>query len=254
MASYTIAYETGLTDEYLRDIYCTIKKSVVHFSYGELDTIFEIALKNRSLFPGKNLTGIKNPKTYLERWVSDYRNAVIDPPPFRQATPKSSCSDPAIRTIVMVTQGVSEEAVIEKERAHNLFMSAENIQGSLLEEYIEVSTRPYGWIYCAGNTLRAIDFCSSDGSVFLQIKNKSNTENSSSSNIRQGTTIIKWYRLGTRTIRGRKLPVYKWSDLNVIINEHRTLFHLPPCNMTEEDYIGFISNMAKLNHNLITDE
>lgn len=72
---------------------------------------------------------------------------------------------------------------------HNLFMSAENIQGNLLEEYISVSTRPYGWIWCNGNVLRAIDFCSSDGAVLLQIKNKSNTENSSSSAIRTGTTI-----------------------------------------------------------------
>ena len=154
----------------------------------------------------------------------------------------------------MVTQGVSETVVLEKEQAHNLFMSAENVQGNLLEEYISVSTRPYGWIWCAGNTLRAIDFCSSDGAVLLQVKNKSNTENSSSSNIRQGTTILKWYRLGTRTVRGQKVPTYKWDALNAIINDHRTLFHLPPCNMTEEHYIQFISNLANLNHDLITAE
>lgn len=70
----------------------------------------------------------------------------------------------------MVTQGISETVALEKEQAHNLFMSAENVQGNLLEEYISVSTRPYGWIWCAGNTLRAIDFCSSDGAVLLQIK------------------------------------------------------------------------------------
>jgi LL-H family phage holin len=32
----------------------------------------------------------------------------------------------------------------------------------------------------------------------LQIKNKLNTENSSSSNIREGTNIKKWYRLNTK--------------------------------------------------------
>lgn len=154
----------------------------------------------------------------------------------------------------MVTQGVSETIALEKEQAHNLFMSAENIQGNLLEEYISVSARPYGWIWCAGNTLRAIDFCSSDGAVLLQVKNKSNTENSSSSNIRQGTTILKWYRLGTKTVRGQKIPTYKWAALNAIINEHRTLSHLPPCNMTEDHYIQFISNLANQNHSLITAE
>ena len=60
---------------------------------------------------------------------------------------------------------------------------------NLLEEYISISVRPYSWIWCNGNVLRAIDFCSSDGSILLQIKNKSNTENSSSSSIRTGTNI-----------------------------------------------------------------
>lgn len=254
MASYTIAAEAALSDEFLRHIYRTVKASKVHFSYDELDTIFEIALKNRSLFPGINLAGVNTPDAYIERWVGEYRNAIINYPHSHIASPKSACSDPAIRTIVMVTQGISETIALEKERAHNLFMSAENVQGNLLEEYIATSARPYGWIWCAGNTLRAIDFCSSDGAVLLQVKNKSNTENSSSSNIRQGTTILKWYRLGTRTVRGRKVPDYKWDSLNAIINAHRTLFHLPPCNMNEESYIQFISNLANLNRNLITAE
>lgn len=254
MASYTIANETALSDERLRHIYHTIKASNTHFSYEDLDAIFEIALKNRALFPGINLAGVNNPDAYMARWVGEYRNAITNYPHSRIASPKSACSDPAIRTIVMVTQGLSDSAALEKERAHNLFMSAENVQGNLLEEYIAISTRPYGWIWCAGNTLRAIDFCSSDGTVLLQVKNKSNTENSSSSNIRQGTTILKWYRLGTRTEKGRKVPAYKWEALNAIINDHRTLFHLPPCHMSEMDYIQFISNLASQNRNLITDE
>ena len=100
-------------------------------------------------------------------------------------------------------------------------MSAENIQGNLLEEYIAQKVRPYGFIWCEGNVLRAIDFCNTDGSLFLQIKNKSNTENSSSSNIREGTSIEKWYRLGTRTQAGKRLPDYKWHILNNFINQNR---------------------------------
>ena len=57
MASYTIATETTLTDERLRQIYNTVKAGAIHFSYDELDTIFEIALNNRGLFPGINLAG-----------------------------------------------------------------------------------------------------------------------------------------------------------------------------------------------------
>jgi hypothetical protein len=137
---------------------------------------------------------------------------------------------------------------------HNLFMSAENIQGNLLEEYISISIRPYGWVWCNGNVLHAIDFCSEDGAVLLQIKNKSNTENSSSSAIRIGTDIKKWYRLGTRTQNGEKLPVYKWDSLNQIINGHITTGIAPSCHMTEESYQKFLRHITTQNTNIISDK
>lgn len=42
MASYTIATETALTDERLRQIYNTVKAGIIHFSYDELDTILKL--------------------------------------------------------------------------------------------------------------------------------------------------------------------------------------------------------------------
>lgn len=255
MTRYSISIEDNLSNDNLRALYETVKAKEVHFSYDDLDVIFEIALSNRSLFPNVNLSGNNNPLAYFDRWVSDYRSAIINMPHTRIASPKSACSDPAVKKIVMMTQGISEDEATAQESHHNLFMSAENIQGNLLEEFISISVRPYGWIWCAGNTLRATDFCSSDGSVLLQVKNKSNTENSSSSNIRQGTSILKWYRLGTRTAQGVKIPVYKWSQLNEIINAHKTAgTHLPLCNMTEDKYISFLSNLARLNPGMITSE
>ena len=254
MASYTIA-KSSEPDEVLRHCYDYAKSLEPHFTYDELDIIFEVALKSRGLFPGINLSGNNTVSEYLLRWVSDYRAAIINPPSSRIANAKSACSDPAIRQIVMVTQNLSLQDASEQEKHHNLFMSAENIQGNLLEEYIAVNTRPYGWIWCAGNTLRAIDFCNQDGSVLLQIKNKSNTENSSSSNIREGTSILKWYRLGTRAIQKKLYPAYKWDSLNHMINEHKTTgFQLPPCNMNEEHYVQFITNIAKYNPQIITSE
>ena len=130
-----------------------------------------------------------------------------------------------------------------------------NKLGNLLEEYIALKTRKYGFLWCNGNVLRAIDFCNTDGSLFLQIKNKSNTENSSSSNIREGTNIKKWFRLGTRTQNGQKYPDYKWADLNAIINSNRTDNHeLNPCQLSEEEYISFLDNVATRNTELITDK
>ena len=132
-------------------------------------------------------------------------------------------------------------------------MSAENIQGNLLEEYIASKVRPYGFLWCDGNIVRAVDFCNTDGSCMLQIKNKSNTENSSSSNIREGTSIEKWYRLGTRTRNGVKTPDYKWETLNDLINQHKTQGrNLSPCRMSEQDYCRFLVEKATANTCLIT--
>ena len=255
MPSYEIEIIKGIKDQDISACYEKAKSIDPDFSYEDLDIIFSIALDSKSLFPKLNLSGSFSTAAFIERWVSNYRNAIINPPHTHIAKPKITCSDPAVKRIVMMTQGITEADADAEELSHNLFMSAENIQGNLLEEYIATSTRPYGWIWCTGKTLRSIDLCSSDGKVLLQIKNKSNTENSSSSQIRQGTSIEKWYRLGTRTIKGKRYPTYKWDILNEIVNGHQTAgFDLKPCSMSEDHYIQFISDWAKCNPDMITSE
>ena len=221
---------------------------------NDLDCIFEIAVDNKA-FPNINITGDKNEKIYIEKWVSGYDNAMDNLPSNRIASAKSACSDPAIKLLVQATRGSSDEEAISEESFHNLYMSAENIQGNLLEEYIALNTRKYGFLWCNGNVLRAIDFCNTDGSLLLQVKNKNNTENSSSSNIREGTDIIKWYRLGSCKVNGKVCPKFHWDELNDIINSHKTEgFDLPPCNMNEEDYEAFLRRVATNNPNIITDK
>ena len=221
---------------------------------NDLRIIFEVGLSNLSLFPNIKLSDSATYIDYLEKWIKSYTDATLNPPSKRKATPKSSCSDPAIQTIVQIALNADENFTLRMAAYHNLFMSAENIQGNLLEEYISISTRPYGWIWCNGDVLRAIDFCSSDGAVLLQIKNKSNTENSSSSAIREGTTIEKWYRLGTKTVDGQKLPSYKWASLNKIINAHITTQIDTNCNMNEDSYQEFLRNIISKNTNIISDK
>lgn len=253
MASYTIANER-ISGKQLQQYYAAAKAGYRSVNWTDLDLIFAIALEHRDRFPGINLTGMQSPKFYIERWVKGYVDAVNNPPSGRTANPKSACTDPAIKVIVKATQGLTEAEASQGEANHNLFMSAENIQGNLLEEYIAEKTRPYGFLWCDGNVLRAIDFCNSDGTFFLQVKNKSNTENSSSSSIREGTTIEKWYRLGTRTRGGVKVPDYKWPALNALINAHKTQGRtLPPCAMSENDYQQFLAQKAGANHGLITN-
>lgn len=254
MPSYTIANQT-IENEILQKYFDHAKLLFPIKNWNDLNHIFNVACKNRDRFPSINLQGKCDPEHYIERWVKGYYDATNNPPSKRTANPKSTCTDPAIRVIVKSTRELSEKDALFGEITHNLFMSAENIQGKLLEEYIALKVHPYGFIWCDGNVLRAIDFCNTNGTLFLQIKNKSNTENSSSSNIREGTSIEMWYRLGTKTKDGLKFPNYKWPLLNTLINTYKTDgFKLPPCNMTEKEYQEFLKYTAALNHNLITDK
>ncbi len=254
MPSYTIANET-LNYDSLKLIYSYAKTLCPQTDWTDLDYIFDVTYHHQDRFPGINLQGEQNIQLYMERWVKGYYDAINNPPSLRIANPKTACTDPAIRIIVQATQGLSNENAMLGEATHNLFMSAENIQGNLLEEYIASKARPYGFLWCDGNVMRAIDFCNTDGSLFLQVKNKSNTENSSSSNIREGTNIKKWYRLGTRSRQGVKYPDYKWTILNKLIDDYKTEgFHLPKCNTSEEDYQSFLMEKASTNQGLITNE
>ena len=217
----------------------------------DLKHIFEIALNNLSLFP--NIKDASSYQDYLERWIKSYETAMTNLPSQRKASPKSSCSDPAIKVIVQTVTNVDDQTAEKQNSIHNLFMSAENIQGNLLEEYISSVVCKYGWYWCAGNILKAVDFCTPNGPTFIQIKNKSNTENSSSSAIRDGTDIQKWYRLGTKTAHGKKVPDYKWKKLNSIINAHSSKPD-EECAMSEGLYQAFLNNATKNNPDIITDQ
>lgn len=217
----------------------------------DLIPIFDIAVTDLSLFP--NINRAASYTDYLERWIKGYEDASANIPSKRIAVPKSSCSDPAVKTIVKYATGVDDETLEIQNSHHNLFMSAENVQGNLLEEYINSAIHSLGWYWCVGNVLRAVDFCTPNGSVFLQIKNKSNTENSSSSAIRSGTSIKKWYRLGTVTIKKVKYPVYKWENLNSIINTYSS-DSSKKCEMSENAYQQFLIEAATKNRNIITNQ
>jgi len=80
---------------------------------------------------------------------------------------------------------------------HSKAMSAENCLGQLLEKYIDSVTCSSGWVWVAGDLIKAVDFIlpENDSWKLLQIKNRSNSENSSSKAIRDGTKIEKWCRI-----------------------------------------------------------
>jgi hypothetical protein len=99
--------------------------------------------------------------------------------------------------------GVDKSSLNRIKEEHQLSMGAENLVGDLLERYLASVLEPKGWVWCSGSMVKAADFIKApvqpngDWTV-LQVKNRDNSENSSSSAIRNGTTIKKWFRTYSR--------------------------------------------------------
>ena len=123
---------------------------------------------------------------YLKSYFVERRNTLS----LRES---ATVADPAVDIILSAFAGLTDLDNVAT--LHRQSMAAENLLGALLERYLAQELEPHGWIWCAGNTVKAVDFIRDDFSVALQIKNRSNSENSSSAAIRTGTTIRKWYRV-----------------------------------------------------------
>lgn len=111
--------------------------------------------------------------------------------------PPATVPDPLVGVIISSYFDVSERDIDSATNLHSLCMGAENLVGDILERYISEQIEPHGWAWCSGSLVKAVDFVHDDGNGnwrALQIKNRDNSENSSSSAIRKGTTIEKWFR------------------------------------------------------------
>ena len=125
------------------------------------------------------------------------RNSVV------QASIPSTVPDSVVSTILQSFYGYEEKFTTRMQTEHQQSMAAENMVGALLERYIASRIETSGWVWCAGDLVRSVDFIKQDGDswLLLQIKNRDNSENSSSAAIRNGTTIQKWFRTFSRTGR-----------------------------------------------------
>ncbi|MDH2998511.1 hypothetical protein A1D22_10925 [Pasteurellaceae bacterium LFhippo2] len=142
--------------------------------------------------------------------------------------------DVAVSNILGVVEGYSKDELAYIQKVHSLSMAAENKIGELLERYLAEKLEPFGWVWCSGNFVRAIDFIKWDentGWRTLQIKNRSNTENSSSITVRNGTAIEKWFRTYANPSKSR-VSNTNWDNfpdenLREILNE--------------EDFLSFVA-------------
>jgi len=155
-------------------------------------------------FARKPVNGtIFNTEEYWEKIATKFANGRIPRPPSKPKT----ISDSLIPIILEEYFGLPKVRTVEIGHEHGLSMAAENIVGNLLERYIASQMEPAGWVWCSGEIVNKVDFLfplgSSQGDepkwVPLQVKNRDNSENSSSSSVRDGTDIIKWFRSFAKT-------------------------------------------------------
>lgn len=103
--------------------------------------------------------------------------------------------DPLVFEILHYYFGVPSQQLELGKVLHLQAMVAENSVGLLLERFIASVLEPHGWIWCSGSTVRAVDFICPQPLLLVQVKNRDNSENSSSSAIREGSQIQKWFRM-----------------------------------------------------------
>lgn len=131
-------------------------------------------------------------KSIIQKEIQRAIHDIVEP-----KTP-TTVPDPVVRIILEEFYLIPKEDLAKVEKEHQYSMAAENFIGKLLEEYIATvsDNNSCGWTRAYGDVIRAIDFIKKDGDqwVVLQVKNRSNSENSSSSSVRKGTNIMKWYR------------------------------------------------------------
>jgi hypothetical protein len=134
-------------------------------------------------------------RLYIERQAAAFASARQPRAPQAPTT----IPDEMVSVILHEYFEIDSNDLERAKREHLLSMGAENLVGELLERYLASVLEPLGWIWCSGAMVRAVDFVKpptngNDVWRLLQVKNRDNSENSSSSAIRNGTAIEKWFR------------------------------------------------------------
>ncbi|EOD0393187.1 SinI family restriction endonuclease [Salmonella enterica subsp. enterica serovar Infantis] len=167
----------------------------------ELSEKFQLLIKFLSRFP----ESCSNPRSkqvrknfgkaeHIEYLAQNFNESRLPKKP----TPPTTIPDEVVSLVLNVSFDIPQENLNRIKEEHRLSMASENIVGDLLERYLAEKLEPCGWIWCSGTSVKAVDFIHYDNEKdewgLLQVKNRDNTENSSSSKIRDNTPIKKWFR------------------------------------------------------------
>lgn len=193
--------------------------------------IFNACMSNPELAPKRKSKKLTSSEVIF-KWVMKYKAGYEASISKRPSNLPGTMPDPIINLIIKeILPHLSDPTLNKILYAHRLSMSAENILGLLLEEYLAINLLAYKWHCAWGESIKSVDFCSEDGQL-LQVKNRSNSENSSSSKVRSGTKIFKWFRINAQT------GIYMWDDLNRILKTNI---------LSEDDFRRFVQSTLRNN-------
>lgn len=175
------------------------RKSAMGFR-SELEVVADFLIKNPELAPKPSQGDTFGSEFYWEKIALKFNRGRMP----RAPQEPSTIPDPMVSVILESYFGVDPTRLSTISKEHSLSMAAENIVGDILERYIAQNLEPYGWVWCSGEVIKKVDFLAARKSstsewIPLQIKNRDNSENSSSSSVREGTEIVKWFRTFSRT-------------------------------------------------------
>lgn len=203
----------------------------IHWS-GGISMVFDAICRDLDRAPGNIGGNNDNEEAVIKKWILKYEGGKNGRASLRQSNPPGTVADPVIEKIIGARLiSLSGEELNQITYAHRLGMSAENILGLILEEYLADSLSQSGWHCAWGETVKSVDFVHEDGRL-LQIKNRSNSENSSSSAVRAGTQIEKWFRIKADRIE------YMWGALNEICCT---------THLSEDAFVAFVQTIIANN-------
>ena len=169
------------------------------------------------------LRGTSAPTIGSEDYVRRQASAFSLSREVRAPKPPNTVPDEMVSVILISYLDIDKADTERIKREHLLSMGAENLVGDLLERYLSFVMEPKGWIWCSGAMVKAVDFIKPPISPtadwqLLQVKNRDNSENSSSSAIRIGTKIEKWHRTFSKKA-GSNWSAFPDEQLRSLLNE-----------------------------------
>ena len=174
-------------------------------------------------------------KEYVGKWVDKYLKGYKGRPSQKIGKKSKTFSDPIMKlSLSYRLSSLSANDLEMLEEGHSALMSIENLVGEMLEEYLSIKLLANGWYCCWGSSIDAVDFCNITGEL-LQVKNSDNSENSSSSRVRNGTTIKKWSRRNST-----KKDTFRWDVLLLLTGA---------TGLTEKDFRAHVKNTLTNNPN-----